>query len=419
MRGISSIAKEVTPCCRVAVDLLALLQRREKAHQHGVAVHQGELVDTVGVAERGADLHDDIRVAVNRLCIDDDLGAGLRQRLVGHLGAGAGAAFHQHLDAEGRKFLDGIRRSGDSGLARDDLLRNPDPHARIDSAFSGAAPQCPAAMRFAKGRFRLVTGRGGTTRQSRPVNGHQAASGTPQSSSAAACRRVNLSGVEIRDQVLVEPVPIELRLQMEEDRAEADGRAVDQHELARRGDAAQAPDLPVRLGRDRAAVAGVPGFVDHPGAVVVQGAVDVVGPDVERFDHLVGEIAETPGLVGVHREVAVVVPHRAVEVDDALHEAAVEHADAAIVEEVDRAVLAHGVVAEMRIAVEHAIAVERHVPGVEHVARNVVAPFGRGLLEVEQRRAVEPVHGQQPPGREGGLDRRHVDTPGSPLSISP
>ena len=86
----------------------------------------------------------------------------------------------------------------------------------------------------------------------------------------------------------------------------------------------------------------------------MQGSVDVVGPDVECLDHLVGEIAEAPGLVGVHREVAVPVPHRVVEVDDALHEAAVEHADATVVEEVDRTVLAHRVVAEVRIAVEDA-----------------------------------------------------------------
>ena len=48
----------------------------------------------------------------------------------------------------------------------------------------------PRAMRFAKGRFRLAE-RGGTTRPIWYVNGHQAASGTPQSSSAAACLRLN------------------------------------------------------------------------------------------------------------------------------------------------------------------------------------------------------------------------------------
>ena len=90
----------------VTVDILALLQRRKQAHQHGIAVHKGELVDSVGIAVGRADLNDEIGVAVDRLCVDDDFGARFRQHLVGHLGARAGAAFHQHLDAEGCKFLD-------------------------------------------------------------------------------------------------------------------------------------------------------------------------------------------------------------------------------------------------------------------------------------------------------------------------
>ena len=68
-----------------------------------------------------------------------------------------------------------------------------------------------------------------------------------------------------------------------------------------------------------------------------------------------------------------------------------------------------GVVAEMRVAVEHAVTVEGHVPGVEHLQRDLVALRRRRLPEVEQGGAVEPAHGEQPPGRERGVHLRHVN----------
>ena len=43
------------------------------------------------------------------------------------------------------------------------------------------------------------------------------------------------------------------------------------------------------------------------------------------------------------------------------------------------------------------------------MARDGVAPLRRGLLEVEQGGALQPAHGEQPPGGERGFDRRHVD----------
>ena len=83
-----------------------------------------------------------------------------------------------------------------------------------------------------------------------------------------------------------------------------------------------------------------------------------------------------------------------------LHEARREHPDAAEIEQVDGAVRRHGVVAEMRVAVDHAVIVERHVPDAEHAQRDLVAHAERRLLgEFEDRRAVEPGHRQQAPGR--------------------
>ena len=67
-----------------------------------------------------------------------------------------------------------------------------------------------------------------------------------------------------------------------------------------------------------------------------------------------------------------------------------------------------GVVAEMRIAVDHRVVVERHVPGAEHVVGDPVALLERCVLELEQWSAVQPAHGEQAPGRELAQHLGHV-----------
>ena len=84
-------------------------------------------------------------------------------------------------------------------------------------------------------------------------------------------------------------------------------------------------------------------------------------------------LVEAPVAVGLDREVAVVALERPVEIDHALDELGPEHADAAEIEQVEVEVVAHRVVAEMRVAVDHGVAVERHVPGAEHAQGQPVA----------------------------------------------
>ena len=109
------------------------------------------------------------------------------------------------------------------------------------------------------------------------------------------------------------------------------------------------------------------------------------------------------------RQVFVVVLERVVEVDHALDEGRREHADAAEIEQVDRIVFPRRIVAEMRVAVDHAVIVERHIPGAEHGARQRVAGLDRCVLERGQLLPVEPAHGQQPAGRQVRHDRRDMD----------
>ena len=105
----------------------------------------------------------------------------------------------------------------------------------------------------------------------------------------------------------------------------------------------------------------------------------------------------------MHDEVAIVLEQPVIEVDHAADEALREDADAAVVEQVDAARLTllgeHRVVAEMRIAVDHAEAAERKPPGGEHRLPDAIALRQRRLLVREQLGAVEPVEREQPAGR--------------------
>ena len=86
----------------------------------------------------------------------------------------------------------------------------------------------------------------------------------------------------------------------------------------------------------------------------------------------------------------IIVEHGAVEIDDAADKFRREDADAAKIEQVDGVVLAHGVIAQMRVAVNHAVAIEGNIPGAEHIHGQAVALFGRRVDEVQNTLTVQP-----------------------------
>src|SRR6185312_5985666 len=151
--------------------------------------------------------------------------------------------------------------------------------------------------------------------------------------------------VEILDQLVEEPVPVDLGGEVEEDRAEADRRAVHEDELARRADAAELPQVAMHGLGDIAAIDAGFLFLDPPLAVVEQRRVDEARPAAQDGDHLARETLEAPGLVGMDGERLVLALQREIEVDDALDEARPEDADAAEIEEVDPVVGAYRVIA--------------------------------------------------------------------------
>ena len=89
-----------------------------------------------------------------------------------------------------------------------------------------------------------------------------------------------------------------------------------------------------------------------------------------------------------------------IEVDDALDESRREDPDAAEIQQVHRVIAGDRVIAEMRVAVDHAVVIERHIPDPEHAQRDPVAQCERSVFgEIEDRAAFEPGHRQQTTSR--------------------
>src|SRR5215470_36506 len=107
-------------------------------------------------------------------------------------------------------------------------------------------------------------------------------------------------------------------------------------------------------------------LLDQPRAVFKQRAVDVERPAVQHIDDLARQIAEPPTPVGMHGQLAVAALQRVIKVDDTANKRGPENANAAKVEKVHGLVWGHSVIAEMRVTVDHAVVVERHVPDPEH-----------------------------------------------------
>ena len=74
--------------------------------------------------------------------------------------------------------------------------------------------------------------------------------------------------VEIVDQLVEEAVPVDLRLQMHEHRAQPDRGSIHKDKGARRRDPAQAPDVLMHAVDEAGALRLAAPFLDRPGAVV-------------------------------------------------------------------------------------------------------------------------------------------------------
>src|SRR5579863_2399929 len=196
--------------------------------------------------------------------------------------------------------------------------------------------------------------------------------GEPHSAKRAGLTLSDLFLAEAFDRVLVHAVEVEPRAKAQERAAEADGRPIEKHELAgHHKSAALGAQRPHDLAKFLAPVFARTDPVGRGAhAVVEDRPAKKPGPDVHGLARPAAEPGETPHLVslGDPRLVAGLEP--AVEFDHAEHEARREDAHAAVVEQVDAvdgppAGPRDRIIAEMRIAVNDAVAEERAPPRIE------------------------------------------------------
>src|SRR5262245_9095250 len=191
---------------------------------------------------------------------------------------------------------------------------------------------------------------------------------------------------------------------MQEHPAEPDRRPVHEYEFARHLDRSRLLQSPMHLERLLPAIhARAYPVGNGANAIFQHRAVDEIRPDIEDVDDLVREAAEAPGLVSMDDQRPVFPQQTVVKVDHALNEFRREGAHAAIVEEIDPgrpalAVLEDGVIAEMRVAVDHPVMAEWIPPGAEHGAGDLVAFLERARRVVEKAPPLKPAHGEEPLG---------------------
>src|SRR5262249_59600926 len=109
---------------------------------------------------------------------------------------------------------------------------------------------------------------------------------------------------------------------------------------------------------------------DGASRAVRQRRIDKTGQDIVRLDQIARQLAESPSLVSVHDQIVLAAQQPMVKVDDAADEFRRKNANAAVVQKINAARPAvakeNSIVAEMRIAVDHAEAAEREPPGGKH-----------------------------------------------------
>jgi len=80
--------------------------------------------------------------------------------------------------------------------------------------------------------------------------------------------------VEVINQFMEKPIPVDLGLEVHEHRAKPNRRAVHKDEFARRSDPAQTADVAMHTLGYTGTVGSAPLFLDQPFAIVQQRAID-------------------------------------------------------------------------------------------------------------------------------------------------
>ena len=104
--------------------------------------------------------------------------------------------------------------------------------------------------------------------------------------------------LELMDEIMEQAIPVDLRLQVHEDRSEADGGPVHEDEFARWRHRAETAQFGMDAFRHVAAIDAAIMLVNAARLVFQQRAIDEMRPAIEHIDHLVIEALESPAFIG-------------------------------------------------------------------------------------------------------------------------
>ena len=211
-------------------------------------------------------------------------------------------------------------------------------------------------------------------------------------------------------------MPIQLGIEPQEHRAKPNCRAVHQREFARDAHAAGALQPGMHFFGDAPPILRVIAFLNGPHAVIQQRFIKEARPKVQHFHGFALQILEAPDTIGFSRLVEIPIAHGFIKHDHAAHEARIENPHHAEIKQIDpeaiiiRQVRAHLVIPQMRVAMDHTIAIEGHIPGAEQGAGIGSAFFLRRVFvnTCLNGAAIQPGHRQQALGAKGFHRHRHA-----------
>src|SRR5260221_6600833 len=209
--------------------------------------------------------------------------------------------------------------------------------------------------------------------QAIPDDGFTASIDQPDGLAGSLLSLVEGLCLEFVDEFMEQTVPVDLSLEMHEDGPKADCRSIHEDEFAGRCHRTKPTQFSMHACGILAPIDAAVMFVDTTGLVVQQRAIDEMSPAIEHINDVVIQALEAPPLIGGDGEVTIIIEQRIIEIDDTLHEIAFKEADAAKIKQIDTTVGAHGIIAEVRIAMDDAIFIEWHIPGAKHVVGDTIA----------------------------------------------
>src|SRR6185369_15370809 len=121
--------------------------------------------------------------------------------------------------------------------------------------------------------------------------------------------------IEVVNEIVEQLVPVDLRLEVHEDGTKPNRRPVHEDKFAGWRHRSEAAQFSMNALRHLTAIDAAFMFMDAPGLILEQWAIDEMGPAVEDVDHLVIKPLEAPALIGGDGEVAVIIQEGIIEID--------------------------------------------------------------------------------------------------------